>query len=447
MFDLDPSALLDRAAEMVDRAGKAGATAADAAVTRNRSLSVGVRNGKVEDTDASESDRLSLRVFVGDRVASVSADSDGADVEALCERAVAMAKVSPEDRYASLAPTERLARDFPDLELIDDTEIDSARLVEDALATEAAMLDVEGVSQSGGAGTYVAAGGLVLATSHGFIGSYAGTSHGRSASAIAGEGTGMERDYDSSMRRHYDMLDPAEEIGKRAGERAVKRLGGRKIDTMVTNVVFDPRVARGLLGTFASAINGASVARGTTFLKDRMGERVMSEAITIIDDPHLPRMAGSRTFDGEGVAGERLELVTDGVLRSWLLSTAIAKELGLETNGRGVRSGSSVGASTTNLRMEPGEHTPEELMAQLGTGLYVTEMIGRGADIVTGDYSRGASGFWIENGEITYPVTEVTVASTLQHMFANLMPANDLDRRYSVAAPTLAVPDVTIAGR
>ena len=447
MQEVDSSALLDRAAELVDRAGRAGATAADAAVSRSRSLSVGVRNGKVEDTDASETDRLSLRVFVGDRVASVSADSDGADLETLCQRAVAMAKVSPEDRYASLAPSELLARDFPDLDLVDDTEIGSERLVEDALATEAAMLDVEGVSQSGGTGTYVARSGLVLATSHGFAGSYSGTSHGRSASAIAGEGTGMERDYESSRRRHYDMLDAAEDVGRRAGERAVKRLGGRKIDTTKAAVVFDPRVARGGLATFASAINGASVARGTTFLKERMGELVFPETVTIVDDPHLPRMAGSRVFDGEGVRGARLELVSQGVLRSWLLSTAIANELGLTTNGRGVRSGSSVGASTTNIWMEPGERSPEELIRDIGTGLYVTEMIGRGADIVTGDYSRGASGYWIENGELTYPVTEVTVASTLQHMFAELMVANDLDRHYSVAAPTFAIPDVTIAGR
>ena len=257
----------------------------------------------------------------------------------------------------------------------------------------------------------------------------------------------MERDYDSSRRPHYGMLDTTDEIGRRAGERAVKRLGGRKIDTTRTNVVLDPRIARGLLGTFAGAINGASVARGTTFLKESHGQRVFPESVSIFDDPRLPRMSGSRVFDGEGVAGERLELVSSGVLRSWLLSTAIAKELGLQTNGRGVRSGSSVGASTTNIWMEPGDRSVEDLIRDVGTGLYVTEMIGRGADLVTGDYSRGASGFWIENGELTFPVTEVTVASTLQHMFANLMLADDLDRSYSVAAPTLAIPDVTIAGR
>ena len=445
-LDLDPTALIDRAAELVERAREAGATAADAAVSRSRSRSVGVRNGRVEDTDASESDRISLRVFVGDRVASVGADATG-DARSLAERAVAMAKVSPADPYAGLAPEDRLARERPDLDLVDGTHVPTERLVEDALAAEAAALAVDGITNSGGAGAYVSVGGLVLATSHGFSGAFAGTTHGRSVSVIAGEGTGMERDYDFTSRRHYADLDPCEEVGRRAGERTVKRIGGRKISTTKAAIVLEPRIARGLLGTFASAINGASVARGTTFLRDSMGERILPAGVHVTDDPLVPRRGGSRPFDGEGVAGEKLTLVEDGVLRAWLLSSALARELGLETNGRGTRSGSSVGASTTNLALSAGDRSPAELIREIGTGLYVTEMIGRGADIVTGDYSRGASGYWIENGEITYPVTEVTVGSTLQHMFANLMLADDLDTRFSTAAPTIAVPDVTIAGR
>ena len=446
---LDPTPLIERAAELVERATAAGATAADASVSRSRSRSVGVRNGRVEDTDASESDRLSLRVFVGDKVASVAADigaQGGGDARALAERAVAMARVSPEDPYGGLAPEELLARDWPDLDLVDGTEIDAERLVSDAMATEAAALAVRGVTNSGGAGAFVSVGGLVLATSHGFTGAYAGTTHGRSVSVIAGEGTGMERDYEGSSRRHYADVDPAEEIGRRAGERTVRRLGGRKVDTQVTNVVFEPRVARGLLGTFLSAINGASVARGTTFLRGSMGSQVLPAGVSVTDDPLIPRRSGSRPFDGEGVVNEKLTLVEDGVLRQWLLSSALARELSLATNGRGRRSGSSVGAGATNTVISPGERTPEELMAEMGTGLYVTEMIGRGADLVTGDYSRGASGYWIENGEPTFPVTEVTVASTLQHMFAEMILANDLDLTYATAAPTIAVPGVTIAG-
>ena len=304
-LDMAPGPLLDRAAELVERAKAAGATAADASVSRSRTRSVGVRNGRVEDTDASESDRLSLRVFVGDKVASVAADigaEGGGDAAALAERAVAMARVSPEDPYGGLAPEDRLAREWPDLDLVDATHVDAGQLVEDAMATEAAALGIDGVTNSGGAGAYVAVGGLVLATSHGFTGSYAGTTHGRSVSVIAGEGTGMERDYDQSSRRHYADLDAAEDVGRRAGTRTVRRIGGRKVDTQVTNVVFEPRVARGLLGTFLSAINGASVARGTTFLRDKMGERVLPEGVSVSDDPLVPRRSGSRPFDGEGVA-------------------------------------------------------------------------------------------------------------------------------------------------
>ena len=442
----DDAKLLDRAAALVDAARRAGASAADAAVTRSRSRSVDVRNGKVEGTDASETDRVSLRVFVGERVASVAGDAD-APAAMLAERAVAMAKVSPADPYAGLAPEERLARELVDLDLHDATEVPTDALVSAAMEAEAAALDVPNVAQSGGAGAYVAASGLVLATSHGFSGSYAGTTFGHSVSAIAGEGTGMERDYDFSARRHHADLEPPAEVGRRAGERAARRLGGRQIETQRASVVLDPRIARGLLGTLASAVNGGAVARGTTFLRERMGERILPAGVSVVDDPTLPRRMGSRPFDAEGVRGERLALVEDGVLRAWLLSSPIGRQLGLETNGRAVRSGSSVGAGSTNLALSPGSVSPEELLRDVGTGLYVTEMIGRGADLVSGDYSRGASGFWIENGALGDPVTEVTVGTTLQHIFAEMVLADDLDTRFSTVAPTLAIPDVTLAGR
>ena len=445
MSELDDPALLDRASELVAAARRAGATASDAAVSRSRSRSVEVRNGAVEGTDASESDGLSLRVFVGDRVASVSADAS-ADAATLAERAVAMAKVSPPDRYAGLGPEERIARDWPDLDLVDETEPSTEELVAAATEAEAAALAVKGIAQSGGAGAYASLGGMVLVTSHGFSGSYIRTGHGYSVSAIAGEGTGMERDYDSCSRIHRaDLVSPAE-VGRRAGERTAKRLGGRKIDTRTASVIFEPRIARGFVGTIASALNGGSVARGTTFLRERMGERVLPEGVDLVDDPLIPRRPGSRPFDAEGIRGERLALIEDGVVRSWLLSSPIARELGLQTNGRATRSGSNTGASRTNLAVTPGSMSPEELMREIGTGLYVTEMIGRGADLVTGDYSRGASGYWIENGEPTFPVTEVTVGSTLQHMIANMMLANDIDESYATLAPHIAVPDVTIAG-
>ncbi len=442
---LDPSQLTDRVAELVEAAKRAGADAADAVVVRGRSTSVSVRLGKVEDIEAAESEDASLRVFVGRRVASVSANA-ASDADELAGRAVAMAKVSPEDPYQGLADPALLAKERRDLDLFDATEISADRLKEDALAMEAAALAVEGVTNSSGSGGSAGMGGLVLATSHGFLGHYVATRFSRSASVIAGEGTAMERDYDFSSRLHFADLDAPETIGRKAGERAVKRLGARKAATGAVDVVFDLRVARGIAGHLAGAINGAAVARKTSFLRDMMGKQVASAAITVIDEPLRIRGQSSRPFDGEGVEGERLVMVDKGVLGHWFLSTSTARELGLTTNGRGVRSGSSVSPSSTNLAIEPGEKTPLELIAALKTGFYVTEVFGQGVNMVTGEYSRGASGFWIENGEIAYPVSEVTIASNLKAMFLNMVPANDLDRNFGTAAPTLLIEGMTLAG-
>ena len=438
--------LQDRAFALVEAARKAGADAADAVAVRSRSTSVTVRNGKVEGTDASESDDMSLRVFVGRKVASVSAAAS-ADAAMLAERAVAMARVSPDDPYNGLAEPGRLARDWPDLDMHDPTEIDAARLTDDALAMEAAALAVDGVSKSSGAGASAGLGGFVLVTSDGFSGAYRGTRFSRSVSVIAGEGTGMERDYEFSSRTHFADLDDAAGIGRKAGERAARRVGGRKMPTGKVDVVFDPRVARSILGHLSGAINGGSVARKATFLKERMGEAIANPGITVVDDPHRPRGGGSRAFDGEGVAAGRLEMIRDGVLQAWFLSTALGRELGLETNGRGVRGGSVVNAGSTNLSIEPGEITPADMIRNVGTGLYVTEVFGQGVDIVTGDYSRGASGYWIENGELAFPVSEVTIASNLRDMFMRMVPASDLDRSFSTASPTLLVEGMTLAGK
>ncbi|MGB3830352.1 MAG: TldD/PmbA family protein [Mesorhizobium sp.] len=442
---LDPSELTDRVAALVEAAKKAGADAADAVVVRGRSTSASVRLGKVESVEAAESEDMSLRVFVGQRVASVSANAASA-VDELAERAVAMAKVSPEDPYQGLADPALLARDRRDLDLFDATEVSADRLKEDALAMEAAALAVTGVTNSSGSGASAGMGGLVLATSHGFLGHYVATRFSRSASVIAGEGTAMERDYDFSSRLHFADLDAPETIGRKAGERAVKRLGARKAATGAVDVVFDPRVARGIAGHLAGAINGAAVARKTSFLRDMMDRKVASAAVTVTDEPLRVRGQSSRPFDGEGVEGERLVMVDKGVLGHWFLSTSAARELGLTTNGRGVRGGSSVSPSSTNLAIEPGEKTPQELIGALKTGFYVTEVFGQGVDMVTGEYSRGASGFWIENGQIAYPVSEVTIASNLKTMFLNMVPANDLDRNFGTAAPTLLIEGMTLAG-
>jgi PmbA protein len=442
---LNTAKLGDVVASLVDAARKAGAEAADAVVVRSRSTSVSVRLGKVESTDASESDSVSLRVFLGKRVASVSATT-GADAVALAERAVAMAKASPEDPAQGLADPALLARDTIDLDLFDATEVSAEALRADALAAEEAALAVRGVTNSAGGGASAGMGGLVLATSTGFLGQYAVSRFSRSVSALAGEGTGMERDYEYSSRIHFGELEAPAEIGRKAGERAVRRLGGRKVKSGPVDVIFDPRVARGIAGHLAGAINGASVARKTSFLRDMMGKTVAREGITITDDPLKPRGPSSRPFDGEGVRGQRLVMVEDGVLRHWFLSTSAANELGLATNGRGARGGSSVSPSSTNLAIEPGTASPVDLIGSLKSGFYVTEVFGQGVNMVTGEYSRGASGFWIENGELTFPVSEVTIASNLKEMFLRMVPADDLDRNFGTAAPTLLIEGMTLAG-
>ncbi|MGF6172604.1 TldD/PmbA family protein [Ensifer sp. 4252] len=443
---IDSASLEKRAAELVDLARKAGADAADAVVVRGRSRSVSVRLGKVEATEASESDDFSLRVFVGNRVASVSANP-GFDLKVLAERAVAMAKASPEDPFASLADPDRLAKSYPDLELFDNREVSTEALTEAALAAEEAALAVSGVTNSSGAGASAGMGGLVLVTSQGFSGSYMATRFGRSVSAIAGEGTKMERDYDYDSRIYFDDLRAADDIGRVAGERAVARINPRQMPTAKNvAVVFDPRMARGFVGHLAGAINGASVARKTSFLRDMMGKQVMKAGLSVTDDPLIVRGSSSRPFDGEGVSGSKLTMVEDGVLNHWFLSTSAARELGLETNGRGVRGGPTVNPASTNLALEPGSVSREDLIRSVGTGFYVTELIGQGVNMVTGEYSRGASGFWIENGELSFAVSEVTIASNLKQMFMQITPADDIDRKFGVAAPTLAIEGMTLAG-
>lgn len=437
--------LLATAERLIGRARSAGADQADALVVRSRSRSASVRNGQVENTQSSESDDFSLRVFVGQKVATVHA-GQGADEAALAERAVAMARVSPEDPHACLADAEMLARTWPDLDLYDPTEPSAESLIEAATAAEAAALSVPGVSSSVGAGAGTGLFGMVLATSHGFSGAFERSGFSRSVSVIAGEGVRMERDYDFDSRVFFADLDDAGEIGRRAGERAAARVNPRKVKTgSNVAVVFDPRAARGLIGHLVSAINGASVARKTSFLKDMMGKKVAIDGLTLVDDPFVRRGSASRPFDGEGVSVGPLTMVEDGVLQQWYLTTAVARELGLTSNGRASRGG-GVSPSSTNVIVNPGSQSPQDLIASVGTGFYVTELIGQGVNAVTGEYSRGASGFWIENGKLSFAVSEVTIASNLKDMFKRMTLANDIDAKYSIAAPTIAVEGMTLAG-
>jgi PmbA protein len=445
---LDQSALTDLAERLVAAARRAGADAADAVAVRSMSLSVEVRHGEVESSERAEGDDVGLRVLVGKRQAVVSTNDVKDDVDQLAQRAVAMARVAPEDSFTGLADPALLARDFPDLDLLDPDLPAVATLEERAQRAEAAGLAVKGVTKSEGASASAGIGGMVLATSHGFRGSYLSSRQGVSMAAIAGEGTAMERDYDFSSALHGSDLDPAEAIGRNAGERAVARINPRKVPTKRVPVVFDRRVAGGLVGHLASAVNGSAVARKTSFLRDKLGEKLFQDGIRIVDDPLRRRGLRSRPFDGEGVAGRRLAIVEDGVLKTWLLDCTTARELHLTTTGhagRGVSSSPSPGPS--NLHLEAGPLAPDALIADIAEGFYVTELIGMGVNQVTGDYSRGATGFWIENGRRTFPVSEVTIAGNLIDIFRALTPANDLEFRFGTNAPTVRVEGLTVAGQ
>jgi PmbA protein len=435
------------AESLVLAARRAGADAADAVAVRSTSLSVEVREGEVESSERSESDDIGLRVLVGRRQALVSSNDIRADANALADRAVAMAKAAPEDPFAGLADKSLLARSHPDLDLIDPDLPSVDDLEGRARCAEAAGLAVKGVSKSDGASASAGIVGVVLVTSDGFAASYLASRHSVSMSAIAGEGTEMERDYEFSSAIHAQDLDAPEAIGRRAGQRAVERRNPRKVSSRKVPVVFDRRIAGSLIGHLASAINGASVARKTSFLREKLGERLFRPGIRIIDDPLRRRGLRSRPFDGEGVSAKPLAIVEDGILQSWLLDCTTARQLHLATTGHAQRGVSAPPSpAPSNLHLEGGREPADALLRDIEDGFYVTELIGTGVNAVTGDYSRGAAGFWIEKGERCYPVSEVTIAGNLIAMFATLEPADDLEFRYGTNAPTVRIEGLTIAG-
>jgi PmbA protein len=439
---------LDLLHDLIGRARRAGADAADAVFVEGTSLSHGRRLGKTEKLERSEGHDLGLRVFIGRQQAVVSSsDRTPKALDELVERVVAMARTVPEDPYCGIAEPGEIAHQWPALDMSDPEEPGAEVLIERARAAEDAALAVKGVTNSEGAEAGWGRSQVALAASNGFAGSYGGTSHGVSASVIGGKGTGMERDYDYASAVYAgDLRDPAA-IGKSAGERAVKRLGAKKMPTCRCPVVFDPRVARGFISALLGAISGPAIARGTSFLKDRLNERIFPEAITIIDDPHRPRGLRSKPFDGEGLANRRRAIIDKGVLTTWLLDLRSARQLGLHSTGHAARGTSSPpGPAPTNVWIEPGALSPKALIADIESGFYVTEMMGFGVNGVTGDYSRGAAGFWIDKGEIAFPVSEMTVAGNLKDMFLRLVAADDLEFKAGIDAPTLRIDDLTVAG-
>ena len=438
---------IDLLQDLVARARAAGADAADAVLVAGTSLSVQRRLGRTEQLERSESRDLGLRVFVGRRSAIVSSTTvDPAGFAQLAERAVAMARIVPEDPYAGLAdaarPPEAIALDMDDAH-----EPGADALIARASTAEEAALAVKGITNSEGAEAGYARNEVVLVTSAGFAGTYARTGHSVSAVALAGEGTAMQRDYDYSSTVHLSDLEDAATIGHTAAERALARMNPTRPRTAKLPVIYDPRVSSSLIGHLMGAINGSAIARGTSFLKDKLGQRIFAPGITIRDDPRRPRGLRSRPFDGEGVPTTARNVIEDGVLTTWLLDSRSARQLGLATTGHAARgTGGPPSPSATNLWLEPGTMSPTELMADIKEGLYITEMMGSAINSLTGDYSRGASGFMIRNGALAEPVAEITVAGSLLEMYRTMVPANDLRFRRGTDAPTVRVESMTLAG-
>ena len=441
----DPKSLV---LTFIDRAVKAGASDADARFDQGEGVSVEVREGKLENIERDEGSSISLRCFVGQRQAHVSGSDMSADgLEVLVERCVAMAKLAPEDPYCGLTPPEDLASDWPELELDGDGMVSPETLEAEALEAEAAGLGVAGVKQVMSAGSGWSRGKAYLAASNGFYAEKSGGSSSIGLAAIAEQDGQMERDYDSWTVRMRANRPAPDEIGRSAGERAVARIGSRKIESCTAPVIYDRRVSASLLGALLSAISGPSIARGISYLKDRMGEAIFSDQVTITDDPFRPLGLGSRAFDGEGRPVSETHLIDKGVLTTWLLNGPSAKQLGLSPNGFASSGfGDPPGVRTSNLFMAPGALDQSGLMKEAGNGLLVKEMFGPSINPNTGDYSVGVSGVWFENGEAAYPVSEVTIAGALPDMFARLIPGSDLEFRGSSNAPSILVDGMAIGG-
>lgn len=436
---------------LIDAAKRAGADDADAIAVTGTSLSIDVLNGALEQAERSEGTEIGLRVLVGKRQACVSAsDTRPETITEMAERAVTMARLAPEDPSVGLADPAQLAqnRDATALDMADPTtEPNPAELEEQALRAEAAALGIKGISQVQSASAGYSKRQVHLAASNGFSGGYARTDHGLSCVAITGEGTNMERDYFGDGRNHRADLLSAEDIGRIAAERTIARAGARKPKTGAFPVLFDERISSAMVGHLLGAINGASIVRGSSWLRDAMGEQVLPKGLDLIEDPTRPRTSGSKPFDAEGLATERRFLVEDGVLQGWTLDLATGRKLGMASTANASRGTSSPPSPASgNVALTQGSATRDELIQQMGTGLLITSMIGSSINPTTGDYSRGASGFWVENGEITYAVNECTVAGNLREMLLSITPANDARRHLSRVVPSLLIEGMTLAG-
>ncbi|UWR22261.1 TldD/PmbA family protein [Sulfitobacter sp. S190] len=438
-------------ADLLKAAKDAGADAADAMAVRGTSLSVDVRAGALEEAQREEATDIGLRVFVGQRVAVVSAsDTSQRTIGEMAQRAVAMAREAPENPYAGLADPDQLAVEWnaQALELSDPAEEPSpAALHDDAARAEAAALDVDGITQVQSASAGYGARDVHLAASNGFSGGYRRTDRGLSCVAIAGSGVSMERDYDGDSRIFQSDLRSPEDIGTRAAERTIARLDARKPPTGSFPVLYDERVASSLIGHLLSAVNGSAITRGSSFLRDALDTAVLPDGLSLVEDPHRPRVGGSRPFDAEGLPTARRSIVEDGVLQGWTLDLATARQLGMQSTGNAARgAGNGPSPSSWNVALTQGTASRDDLIRDMGTGLLVTSMIGSTINPNTGDYSRGAAGLWIENGEITHAVNECTIAGNLRDMLRAIVPANDARPHVGRVVPSLLVAGMTLAG-
>ena len=444
------ASLADLTLSLVDAARRAGAESADALAVSGTALSIEIRKGALEQAERSENVEIGLRVLVGRRQACVSAsDISGATIQALAERAVAMAREAPEDPFAGLADPSQLAQDWDlsALDLADPAPEPSPETLEaSAREVEAAALSATGITQVEAAAAYSRR-QLYLAASNGFSGGYGRTSTSLSAVAFTGQGTEMQRDYAGEARVYAADMPDAREIGSLAAERTLQRVGSVKPRTGTFPVLYDERVASSLIGHLLSAINGSSIARGSSWARDLLGMPVLPSGLSLIEDPHRPRISSSRPFDAEGLASRRRAIVQDGVLTGWVLDLSTGRKLGLPSTANASRgTGAPPSPATTNIDLTLGSASRDDLLAQMGTGLWVTSMIGATINPTTGDYSRGAAGFWVENGHLSHPVHECTIAGNLRDMLLRIIPANDVRTYLSTRVPSLLVDGMTLAG-
>ena len=443
---------IEQAQAMLKKAMKQGASGGDIVVAEGDSFSAQVRLREVEKISSARGKNLGLRLFFGKRSAITStSDLTPASLDRIVSDTCTLAQIAEEDEFAGLPPPELCAKSFPELDLTD-PEIGAVPIEEKiALAKRAERAALEQdprLDNSDGSDFSHYHTSVLYAATNGFSGAFEGSGSSLSVVPIASQDGQMQRDYWYSSRRKYRQLESAESIGRKAAMRTLRRLGARKVQTQQVPIVFDPEIAASLVGHIAAASSGYSLYKGASFLVDQLGKQIASEAVTLYDDPTLPSGLGSRPFDGEGLPSYRKVVVEKGILKTYLLDTYSGKKLGLPSTGNASRgTGDPPSVGSTNFHMAAGPHTPEEIIRSVRSGLYVTELIGFGVNMVTGDYSRGAAGLWIENGELAYPVEEITIAGNLKEMYLQIeMVGNDLDSAKKTAAPTLKIANMTVAG-